>query len=61
MKLLVDLLNPTIRAWVYAVLIAANGGVIVYEAAEELPLWALVTIGAINGAGFSLARANTPR
>lgn len=55
-----DLLPTRARQWVYALLIAANGGYIVAEAAYEVPTPVLIGVGVVNAAGFTLARSNTP-
>lgn len=47
------------RQWIYACLIAGNGGYLVAEAAYEIPVWVLIVLGVVNAAGFTLARANT--
>jgi hypothetical protein len=53
-----DLLPPRVRQWTYALLIAANGGYLVAEAAYEVPTPVLIGLGVVNAAGFTLARSN---
>ena len=58
-KTVADLLNTRTREWVYALLIAANGGYLVAEVAYEVPTPVLIGLGVVNAAGFTLARSNT--
>lgn len=54
-----ELLPAKARQWIYALLVAANGGYLVAEAAYAVPVPVLITIGVINAAGFSMATAKT--
>lgn len=58
-KTIKDLLPVRAREWVYASLIAVNGGYLVAEAAYEVPTPILIGLGVVNAAGFTLARSNT--
>lgn len=49
------LLPPRVRQWVYAILVAANGGYVVAEAAYDVPVPVLMVVGIVNAAGFTLA------
>ena len=53
-----DLLPPKVRAWSYAIMAMANGGFLVYEAAQGSPLAAKIILGALNAGGFVLAQGN---
>ena len=57
--MIADLLPARVRAVVYAVLTAANGGYIAAEAIYVLPRWVLIVVGVVNASGFQLARTNT--
>lgn len=61
MSTVADLLPPKVRDWAYAILAAVNGGYVVWEAAAEPHLGFLVALGVVNAAGFTLAKANTPK
>lgn len=58
---LADMLNPTVRAWVYAI-----AGIVVPLLAILALIWpvleiaALITSAVVTFAGFQLARSNTP-
>ena len=54
------LLPAHIRDWVYAVLLIINGMLIPAYAIYDLPGWVGIIWGGVNGAGFYMARANTP-
>lgn len=49
------LLPPKARQVVYALLIAANGGLVPAYAIYDLPPWVAIVVGAVNAAGFTLA------
>lgn len=61
MSTLADLLPARVRAWVYALLLPVNAGVIAAVAAGDPPQWVLISTAVVNAAGFSLARANTSK
>ncbi len=56
-----DLLTPRQRTWTYALLAAVAPGYAILEATTNLPIGVAVGYAVLNGLGFGLAGANTPK
>ncbi len=56
-----DLLTPRQRTWTYALLAAVAPGYAILEATTSLPIAVAIVYAVVNGLGFGLARANTPK
>ena len=58
-KTISELLNPAVREWVYAILMALNAGLIAAAAFWTIPAVVFVLWAVVNASGFTLAKINT--